>query len=95
MRRFDFAHQLVRLLLRHLPATNHVLQEITGALENETGKAGSGADHVLHCGGHFASRLQTDLMRLRCHLGDRIFYIGAAMTGTAFWRNRWRAGCAD
>src|SRR5438105_5909069 len=95
MRCFDFAHQLVGFLLRHLAATDHVLKQIARTLENEAGESGGGADHVLHGGGHFASRLEADLVRLGRHLGDRIFYVGTAVTGAALWRNRRGHRCAD
>jgi len=96
VRRFDLTHQLVGFLLRHLAATNHVLQEITRALDDEAGKSGSGADHVLHRCGHLASRLEADLMRLGRHFGDRIFYVGSTVPRAALrWDRRRRHGCAN
>ena len=81
MRSFDFAHQFVGFFLRHLAATNHVLEKVARALENESGEAGRGANDILHRGGHLAARLEADLVRLCRHLGDGIFYISPAMTG--------------
>ena len=83
VRLFGLAHQLVRLFLRHLSATYHVLHEIARALDRESGETGSGTDDVLHCGGDLASRLLTDLLRTRRHLGDGVPNVGAAMSGGA------------
>ncbi len=94
MRSFDFAHQLVGFLLGHLTATNHVLEKIARALEHESGQTSGGANDILHCGGHLAARLQTDLVRLCRHLGDGIFYIGPAMTRAPLGRDQRCAGRA-
>lgn len=91
MRCLDFAHQLVRLFLGHLTTANHVLKKITRAFNDETSETGSGADDVLHSGGHLAARLHADFLRLRCHLGDGIFYISSAVAGAPL-RWRWDRG---
>ncbi len=94
MGRFDFAHQLVGFLLRHLAAPNHVLEQIARTLEDEAGQSGGGTDDVLHGCGHLAARLQADLVRLRRHLGDGIFYVSSAVAWAPPWRDQRCAGGA-
>jgi hypothetical protein len=89
---FNFAHQLVRFVLRHLTTTDHILEQVAGALEYQPGEAGSGTDHVFHRSGHFAAGFETYLVRLCSHLGDGIFYVRAAVSGAALRWNRW---CGD
>ena len=85
---FGLTHQLVGLFLRHLPATYHVLHEITGALDGEPGKAGCCADDVLHVSGNLASGLLTYLLRTGSHLGNGISNVGAAVARRTARSNR-------
>jgi len=80
---FGFADQLVRLVLRHLAATNHVLNEVARAFDGESGQPGGGVDHVFHGRGHLAPGFETDLVGAGGHLGDGVPYILPTMPGTA------------
>ena len=88
----DFADKAVGFVLRHLAATHHVLHEIARALGDESRESRRGADHVLHGRGHLAAGLETDLLRLRRHLGDGVSHVLTTMPGAAARRNRRRAG---
>src|ERR1700674_2142462 len=93
VRGLDFAHQLVGLFLGHLAAAHHVLEKVAGAFEYESGQSSCGTDDVLHGRRHLAARLETYLVCLGRHLGDGIFYIGAAMPGASPGWNHWRYDC--
>src|SRR2546423_9260411 len=93
MRSLDFAHQFVSLFLGHLTASHHVLEKVARAFEDESSEASCGPHDILHGCCHLAARLETYLVRLGRHLGDGIFYVGAAMTGASpGWYYR-RYGC--
>ena len=85
IRFLGLTHQLVRLFLRHLSATYHVLHEVARTFYRESGEAGSRTDDVFHRGGNLASRLLTDFLCARRHLGDRVSNVGAAVS-------RWATG---
>jgi hypothetical protein len=85
----DLANELVGLFLRHLPATYHILNEITRTFDDEPAQAGGGVDDILHRCSHFTTSLEADFMRLCRHLGDSILDVGAAVAGTSFWGRRW------
>src|SRR5256714_3901701 len=83
MRSLDFAHQFVSLFLGHLTASHHVLEKVARAFEDEPSETSRGPHDILHGCCHLAARLETYLVRLGRHLGDGIFYVGAAMTGAS------------
>ena len=80
VRFLGLAHQFVRLFLRHLSATYHVLHEIACAFDGEASEAGSCTDDVFHRRGNFAPRLLTDFLRTRRHFGDRVSHISASVS---------------
>ena len=93
MRLLGLADQLVRFVLRHLAATNHVLHEVSRALDGETGDACGGADDILHGGRDLRPRFLADQLRALGHLGHRVSCVGGASTNAARTRGT-RAGSA-
>jgi hypothetical protein len=85
---FDLTDELVSFFLRHLSATDHVLDEIPGALDHKAGEPGSRVDYIFHGGGHFASGFEAYLMCLCSHFGDGVLDVRAAVAGASFWRYR-------
>jgi hypothetical protein len=89
MRVLHVTHQLVGFVLCHLPAANHVLHELSRALQRKCREAGSRTDHVLHRRGHFATSFQADFVRTRSHFGDGVTHILPAMPRPTSWRRGW------
>src|SRR4051794_26259207 len=69
---FDLTDELVGFFLCHLTAANHELHEIASAFHDKATESGCGVDDILHGSGHFAARLQADLMCFCRHLGDSV-----------------------
>ena len=88
VRIFGLAHQLVRLILRHLAPAHHELNEVAGALDRETRDPGGGADDIFHRGGHFAASFLADLLGARGHLRDRVPDVDPTVAGGALGRCR-------
>ena len=83
VRVLGLSDELVRLLLGHLAAADHVLHEIARALDGKPGQSSGGADHVLHRRGDLAARLLADQLGPLGHFGDRVAHVGATMAGSA------------
>src|SRR5688572_17683359 len=85
----SFANQLVGFFLRHLTATDHVLNEVARALDSERGEAGRRSYHVAEGSRHLASSLEADFMSAGGKLCHRVSDILASMSGAALrWRRR-------
>jgi hypothetical protein len=84
----DLADELVGLFLRHLPAADHILNEVAGAFDHEAAQSGGRVHDIFHCRRHLAAGFQTDLMGLCRHLGDSILDVSSAVPWTSFWRRR-------
>lgn len=96
-----FANQLVSLLLGHLAAAHHVLNEVSRAFDGEPGEAGRRIDDVFHCRRHLAAGFETDLVSAGGHFGDSVANVLPTVPWTAAWgsgrRGRFGAGglCLD
>lgn len=69
---FRLANELVRLVLRHLAAPDHELDEIASALDGEPGDSSRRANDILHGRRDLAPGLLADDLRTLGELGDRI-----------------------
>ena len=85
---FDLTNELVSFFLRHLTATNHVLDEIASALKDESREAGGRIYYIFHRGGHLAARLEANFVSLGGHLRHGVLYVSATVTGATFGRER-------
>jgi len=90
VRLLRFANELVGFILRHLSTPHHVLNEVAGAFDGESGEAGRGVDDILHRSGHLAAGFQADLVGTGGHFGDRIANVLAAVTRASAGRCRGR-----
>lgn len=84
----DLRDKLVRFILRHLPAANHELNQITRAFHHKTRQASGSIDDILHCCSHLAARLETYFVRFCRHFSNCILYIRTPVTGAPPRRRR-------
>ena len=87
---FRFADELVRFFLRHLAATDHVLDEVSCAFDCKRGETCRRTDDVAKGAGHLAAGLEADFMGTRGQLRHRVANVLAAMARTALWWDWWR-----
>jgi len=72
--------EAIGLILGHLAAPYHELDEFAGALDGEASQSGGGGDHVTHGARHPVVGLLADLMRSRGELGQRFTRIRGAVS---------------
>ena len=86
--RLDLAEKLLAFHLGHLAPPHHVLNEVTGALDRESGEAGGGADDVLHGCSDLTAGLLADLVGSRGELGHGLPRVHATMGPSRCRRRR-------
>lgn len=80
---FGLLNQDIGLLLIHLAASDHVVDQIARALDTERAQSCGGSNHLTHGSCHTTSGLEADFVGTLCHLGGGVPLIGSSVPGSA------------